>query len=171
MPPQTTVLPYRTPHTAPSRAASVPAASLPRPSRPRPSLPRPSLPATAPTHTPDAGLRTGQWEIAPPPQRGVWVDRTAWLATVDGRTLQLTYLEFEVLDFFVRHPGQAYSREALLCSVWGHQVDDESAPDIRTVDVLVTRLRRKLGPEHRDRIETIRRVGYRYRPADPSTDG
>ncbi|WP_242418851.1 helix-turn-helix domain-containing protein, partial [Frankia sp. CpI1-P] len=47
--------------------------------------------------------------------------------------------------------------------------DDATSPDVRTVDVLVTRLRRKLGPEHRYRIETVRRVGYRYRPIiDPA---
>jgi DNA-binding response OmpR family regulator len=96
----------------------------------------------------------------------VWIDRTSWLATVDGRSLDLTYLEFEVLDFFVHNPGTAHSRQALLSSVWGHRADDASAPDLRTVDVLVTRLRRKLGPDHRYRIETIRRVGYRYRPLE-----
>lgn len=158
MTPQTTTLPYRAPRLAavPSRLPSTAGAAV---------LPRHQLPP-----------QPGQARIAPrparslppatPPQRGVWTDRTAWLATVDGRTLQLTYLEFEVLDFFVHNPGMAHSRESLLTSVWGRRPSDTSAPDVRTVDVLVTRLRRKLGPEHRFRIETIRRVGYRYRPAD-----
>ncbi|OHV39621.1 MULTISPECIES: winged helix-turn-helix domain-containing protein [Pseudofrankia] len=96
---------------------------------------------------------------------GLTVDRSAWAAWLDGELLDLTYLEFEVLDFLVRHPGRVYSRAALLRHVWGHHVDDDPGQAGRTVDVLVTRLRRKLGTEHRFRIETVRRVGYRYRPA------
>ncbi|MBL7495384.1 winged helix-turn-helix transcriptional regulator [Frankia sp. CNm7] len=100
-----------------------------------------------------------------PARHGLTVDRSAWAAWIDGELLDLTYLEFEVLDFLVRHPGRAYSRGTLLRHVWGHRLDGEPGQAGRTVDVLVTRLRRKLGPEHRSRIETVRRVGYRYRPA------
>lgn len=103
-------------------------------------------------------------------RRGLTVDRPAWSAWLDGRLLDLTYLEFEVLDFLVRHPGRVYSRADLLRQVWGQRVDDDPGPGGRTVDVLVTRLRRKLGPEHRDLIETVRRVGYRYRPAGAGRD-
>jgi DNA-binding response OmpR family regulator len=95
---------------------------------------------------------------------GLAIDRAAWSAWLDGEPLDLTYLEFEVLDFLVRHPGRVYSRGALLHQVWGHTLADDPGPSGRTVDVLVTRLRRKLGPQHRGRIETVRRVGYRYRP-------
>ncbi|ADP85054.1 winged helix-turn-helix domain-containing protein [Pseudofrankia inefficax] len=100
---------------------------------------------------------------------GLAVDRSAWAAWLDGELLNLTYLEFEVLDFLVRHPGRVYSRAALLRHVWGHRVDDDPGQAGRTVDVLVTRLRRKLGPDNRSRIETVRRVGYRYRPAAVDT--
>ncbi|WP_041938616.1 MULTISPECIES: winged helix-turn-helix domain-containing protein [Frankia] len=160
MPPQTTTLPYR-PRlvTTPPRTPVGTAATLPRQPAPAPVHVRASAAPARPDH---------HAPVQAPPRSGVWIDRTAWLATVDGRALQLTYLEFEVLDFFVHHPGQAHSRQALLSSVWGHQADDETSPDVRTVDVLVTRLRRKLGPEHRYRIETVRRVGYRYRPLDPA---
>jgi DNA-binding response OmpR family regulator len=95
----------------------------------------------------------------------IHVDRASWEARVDGRRLELTYLEFEALDFLVRHPGRVHSRAALLRNVWGYSVDGEAIPCGRTVDVLITRLRRKLGPSHRHEIETVRRVGYRYRPA------
>ncbi len=107
---------------------------------------------------------------APPqrPERGVWIDRPTWSAFVDGQLLDLTYLEFELLDFLVRHPALVHSRTALLRSVWGYNLDDDPRAAGRTVDVHITRLRRKLGPDHRDRIETIRRVGYRYRPV-PTT--
>ncbi len=111
-------------------------------------------------------LSSGPTTVAPPeyPERGVWVDRPTWSASVDGQALDLTYLEFELLDFLVRHPALVHSRSALLRAVWGYDIGEDSRAAGRTVDVHITRLRRKLGPEHRDRIETIRRVGYRYRP-------
>lgn len=105
------------------------------------------------------------YERSAPRQAGLEIDRSAWAAWLDGELLDLTYLEFQVLDFLVRHPGRVYSRAALLRHVWGHHVDDDPGQAGRTVDVLVTRLRRKLGAAHRSRIETVRRVGYRYRPA------
>lgn len=54
-----------------------------------------------------------------------------------------------------------HSREHLVSAVWGyaHHIGDG-----RTVDVHIARLRRKLGPGHRDRIVTVRRVGYKYTP-------
>ncbi|CAO5160945.1 Response regulator with CheY-like receiver domain and winged-helix DNA-binding domain [Frankia sp. AiPs1] len=183
MPPQSTALPHRTPRLAtsvpprPADAATTlhrqPVSRLPIQSRIGVAPSRPAQPAriTQPTRTAQP-IRTTQpirtvQPVPTPPRRGLWTDRSAWLATVDGRALALTYLEFEVLDFFVHHPGTAHSRQALLSSVWGHRPDDQTAPDPRTVDVLVTRLRRKLGPEYRFRIETVRRVGYRYRPLEP----
>ncbi|OAA20512.1 transcriptional regulatory protein [Frankia sp. EI5c] len=93
------------------------------------------------------------------------VDRVAWQVLVDGRPVDLTYLEFEVLDYLVRHPGRVHSREELLREVWRQDPGELGASAPRTVDVMITRLRRKLGLQHRDRIETVRRVGYRYRPA------
>ncbi|WP_018636787.1 winged helix-turn-helix domain-containing protein [Parafrankia elaeagni] len=94
------------------------------------------------------------------------VDRLAWQVLVDGQPIDLTYLEFEVLDYLVRHPGRVHSREQLLREVWGQDPGSMGASAPRTVDVMITRLRRKLGRQHRDSIETVRRVGYRYRPAD-----
>jgi len=122
----------------------------------------PARPADGPAA---AAPSAAQNAPAPAGSVGLAVDRSAWAAWLDGELLDLTYLEFEVLDFLVRHPGRVYSRAALLRHVWGHRVDDDPGQAGRTVDVLVTRLRRKLGPEHRGRIETVRRVGYRYRPA------
>jgi DNA-binding response OmpR family regulator len=99
---------------------------------------------------------------------GLVVDRRSWVASVDGRALPLTYLEFQVLDFFVRNPDQVFSRAALQTYVWGHRSSDPADLDAsarRSVDVLIARLRRKLGPGHRARIETVRQVGYRFRGA------
>jgi hypothetical protein len=128
-------------------------------------LHRAPVPIGRPGTVPPGGPAVPYLAPSPAGRAGLLVDRSAWAAWLDGELLDLTYLEFEVLDFLVRHPGRVYSRAALLRQVWGHRIDDDPGQAGRTVDVLVTRLRRKLGPEHRSRIETVRRVGYRYRPA------
>lgn len=103
---------------------------------------------------------------------GLVVDRRSWVATIDDRALPLTYLEFQVLDFFVRNPDLVFSRAALQTYVWGHRSTDPFDLDAsarRSVDVLIARLRRKLGPAHRARIETVRQVGYRFRGTGAGT--
>ncbi|WP_394813870.1 winged helix-turn-helix domain-containing protein [Streptomyces litchfieldiae] len=101
---------------------------------------------------------------APPPApatgRGITVDTEERTATVDGRPLRLTYLEFELLAHLVKHPHRVYTREQLVATIWGYG----PVGDQRTVDVHVARLRRKLGAAHRERIVTVRRVGYKYTP-------
>src|SRR6185312_10606788 len=81
-------------------------------------------------------------------------------AEVDGRQLDLTYLEFELLAHLVAHPHRVHSRDQLVTTVWGYG----HVGDGRTVDVHIARLRRKLGAEHRGTIQTVRRVGYKYTP-------
>lgn len=88
------------------------------------------------------------------------VDRDRRLVEVDGRELELTYLEFDLLSHFVAHPYTAHTRDALISGIWGYG----HIGDGRTVDVHVARLRRKLGSAHRGRISTVRRVGYKYVP-------
>ncbi len=90
----------------------------------------------------------------------VRVDPVQRTAEVDGRPLDLTYLEFELLAHLVAHPGRVHTRDHLVGTVWGYG----HVGDGRTVDVHVARLRRKLGAEHRDTIRTVRRVGYKYVP-------
>lgn len=100
---------------------------------------------------------------APPvPEGGVRTDRVRHTAEVDGRTLELTYLEFRLLDHFVAHPHRVHTRDHLVGTLWGYS----HIGDGRTVDVHIARLRRKLGPAHRDSIVTIRRVGYKYVPVE-----
>ncbi|MFC8450089.1 winged helix-turn-helix domain-containing protein [Kitasatospora sp. NPDC057223] len=72
----------------------------------------------------------------------------------------LTTLEFELLAHLVAHPLRVYTRRQLLNLVRAQ----EPLGDAHTVDVHIARLRRKLGPEHRDRISTVRQVGYRFDP-------
>ncbi|MEV0691945.1 winged helix-turn-helix domain-containing protein [Streptomyces sp. NPDC050388] len=90
----------------------------------------------------------------------VRVDTVRRTAEVDGRQLDLTYLEFELLAHLVAHPDRVHTRDHLVATVWGYG----HVGDGRTVDVHVARLRRKLGAEHRGRIQTVRRVGYKYTP-------
>jgi DNA-binding response OmpR family regulator len=79
-------------------------------------------------------------------------------AVLDGRPLDLTYMEYELLRFLATHPGKVFTREALLSRVWGY----EYYGGARTVDVHIRRLRAKLGEEHAHLISTVRSVGYRF---------
>ncbi|MET7741567.1 winged helix-turn-helix domain-containing protein [Streptomyces sp. NPDC005385] len=90
----------------------------------------------------------------------VRIDTVQRTAEVDGRILDLTYLEFELLAHLVQHPHRVHTRDQLVSTVWGYG----HVGDGRTVDVHVARLRRKLGTQHRQSIQTVRRVGYKYAP-------
>jgi two-component system, OmpR family, alkaline phosphatase synthesis response regulator PhoP len=79
-------------------------------------------------------------------------------ATIAGRPLDLTYMEYELLKFLAQHPGKVFTREMLLSRVWGY----EYYGGARTVDVHIRRLRAKLGEEHANLIDTVRSVGYRF---------
>jgi DNA-binding winged helix-turn-helix (wHTH) protein len=94
----------------------------------------------------------------------VRVDSERRTAAVNGRPLDLTYLEFELLAHLVAHPHRVHSRDQLVTTVWGYG----HVGDGRTVDVHIARLRRKLGADHRGSIVTVRRVGYKYAPAPAS---
>jgi hypothetical protein len=90
----------------------------------------------------------------------VRIDPVRRTAAVDGRDLDLTYLEFELLAHLVAHPHRVHTRDQLVTTVWGYG----HVGDGRTVDVHIARLRRKLGAQHRQAIQTVRRVGYKYTP-------
>jgi DNA-binding response OmpR family regulator len=86
------------------------------------------------------------------------IDESTYSAKLRGRTLDLTFKEFELLKFLAQHPGRVFSRDQLLSEVWGYDYFGGT----RTVDVHVRRLRAKLGPENENLIGTVRNVGYRY---------
>ncbi len=88
----------------------------------------------------------------------VVVDEASYTARLDGRTLDLTFKEFELLKFLVQHPGRVFTRQQLLQEVWGYDYFGGT----RTVDVHVRRLRAKLGPERETLVGTVRNVGYRF---------
>jgi DNA-binding response OmpR family regulator len=85
------------------------------------------------------------------------MDLDSYAVTVGGRSLGLTYKEFELLRFLAERPGRVFTRPTLLREVWGFDFYGGT----RTVDVHVRRLRAKLGPEHEGLVETVRGVGYR----------
>jgi DNA-binding response OmpR family regulator len=89
------------------------------------------------------------------------LDPTARRATRNGRELALTIREFDLLEFFIRHPGHAATREQLMQRVWGWEFGDLS-----TVTVHVRRLREKVedDPARPRLISTVWGVGYRFDP-------
>ena len=82
------------------------------------------------------------------------LDPVRHTVTIDGTEVDLSAREFSLAEAFLRHPGQALSREQLLSRVWGYDFD----PGSNVVDVYVRYLRNKLGAA---RIATVRGVGYR----------
>jgi DNA-binding response OmpR family regulator len=89
---------------------------------------------------------------------GLMLNLETYQAAIDGRPLDLTYMEYELLKFLASHPGKVFTRETLLSRVWGY----EYYGGARTVDVHIRRLRAKLGSEHAELIQTVRSVGYRF---------
>ena len=86
------------------------------------------------------------------------IDEDTYTSRLGGRTLDLTFKEFELLKFLAQHPGRVFTRQQLLQEVWGYDYFGGT----RTVDVHVRRLRAKLGPEYEALIGTVRNVGYRF---------
>ena len=85
---------------------------------------------------------------------GLTLDLRTRRVSADGHWVDLSAREFSLAEAFMRHPGQVLSREQLLARVWGLDFD----PGSNVVDVYVSYLRSKLG---KDRLETVRGVGYR----------
>jgi DNA-binding response OmpR family regulator len=92
---------------------------------------------------------------------GLRVDPARRSVEIDGRPVQLTYVEFELLRTLAQRPGRVFSRQALLEALWGSA--DYREP--RTIDVHVRHLREKLENDPREPryILTVRGVGYRFR--------
>jgi DNA-binding response OmpR family regulator len=110
-----------------------------------------------------------------PPDTGPWLrsgplalDPAARRALRDGVELALTIREFDLLAFFLRHPGRVLGREELMRRVWGWEFGDLS-----TVTVHVRRLREKIesDPARPRMISTVWGVGYRFDPQPPGPGG
>ncbi|MCD8122787.1 MAG: response regulator transcription factor [Clostridiales bacterium] len=88
---------------------------------------------------------------------GIRVDKEAHQVTVDGKPIELSYKEFELLNYFVENQGIALSREKILNNVWNY----DYFGDARTIDTHVKKLRSKMG-EKGNYIKTIWGMGYKF---------
>ena len=88
----------------------------------------------------------------------VVIDENSYTAKIKGRSLDLTFKEFELIKFLAQHPGRVFTRAQLLQEIWGYDYFGGT----RTVDVHIRRLRSKLGPEYEAIVGTVRNVGYRF---------
>jgi len=90
-------------------------------------------------------------------QKGLTVDRQAFIAVLDGKTLELTLKEFELLAHLYENSGLVLTREQLLDAIWGYDYIGDS----RTVDSHIARLRTKLGDYGSAHLKTIYGMGYK----------
>ena len=90
------------------------------------------------------------------------VNKAAHQVLVDGKSVELSYKEFELLSYFMENQGIALSREKILNSVWNY----DYFGDARTIDTHVKKLRSKLG-KNADYIKTIWGMGYKFEVDEP----
>lgn len=88
---------------------------------------------------------------------GILLNKTAHQVSVDGKNIELSYKEFELLTYFMENQGIALSREKILNSVWNY----DYFGDARTIDTHVKKLRSKMGDKG-DYIKTIWGMGYKF---------
>ncbi len=88
---------------------------------------------------------------------GITVDKSARTVTIDGKQIDLSFKEFEMLTYFIEHKGIALSRENILNNVWNY----DYYGDARTIDTHVKKLRSKIGSKG-EYIKTIWGLGYKF---------
>ena len=88
---------------------------------------------------------------------GIVIDKAAHLATVDGKPMEQSFKEFELLTYFLENQGIALSREKILNSVWNY----DYFGDARTIDTHVKKLRSKMGDKG-EYIKTVWGMGYKF---------
>ena len=88
---------------------------------------------------------------------GIVIDKAAHIVKIDGKAVDLSYKEFELLTYFVENQGIALSREKILNNVWNY----DYFGDARTIDTHVKKLRSKLGDKG-EYIKTIWGMGYKF---------
>lgn len=94
---------------------------------------------------------------------GITVDKSAHAVSIDGKELELSFKEYELLLYFIENKGIALSREKILNNVWNY----DYFGDARTIDTHVKKLRAKMG-EKGDCIRTVWGMGYKFDP-NPET--
>lgn len=116
---------------------------------------------------PEPGPVAGQSDLVAEPASGLLIDHVQRRVWTDGAEIALTFQEFELLAFLSAHPATVFSRADLVDRVWRPEATPDRRNvrrDSRTVDVHVSRLRRKLGPVHGQCLVTEHRAGYQFRP-------
>ena len=88
---------------------------------------------------------------------GILIDKAAHQVTIDGKEVELSFKEFELLSYFVENQGIALSREKILNSVWNY----DYFGDARTIDTHVKKLRSKMGDKG-EYIKTVWGMGYKF---------
>ncbi len=88
---------------------------------------------------------------------GIVIDKTAHRVTIDGREVELSFKEFELLSYFLENEGIALSREKILNAVWNY----DYFGDARTIDTHVKKLRSKMGSKG-ELIRTVWGLGYKF---------
>lgn len=102
--------------------------------------------------------RTGQTEDSDVIEvAGIVLNKAAHEVTVDGKSIELSYKEFELLTYFMENQGIALSREKILNAVWNY----DYFGDARTIDTHVKKLRSKMGKKG-ERIRTVWGMGYKF---------
>lgn len=139
--------------------AGIPAADLPPGGGP-PHGPRRELTAVPAAGGAEPATATPAEARLVPFGPGLLLDRWGRRVFSDNQELALTRREFELLEHLVSQPGRVFTRGQLLGAVW--EVADTRYAPPRTVDVHVSRLRRKLGPERAVLLQSLRGVGYRW---------
>lgn len=97
---------------------------------------------------------------------GIEINKSAHQVKVDGKPIELSYKEFELLTYFVENRGLALSREKILNNVWNY----DYFGDARTIDTHVKKLRSKMG-EKGNYIRTIWGMGYKFEPDEAGEEG
>ena len=111
-----------------------------------------------------AARRRGRRQKRSQPEREsarIRLDQAARRVLVQGAPIETTAKEFDLLRFFVQHPGQVLTREQIMERIWGGEHFT-----LRTIDNFIARLRSKIeqNPDAPVHLETVRGVGYRYNP-------
>ena len=120
-------------------------------------LTKPVSPQVLVAHVKAVLRRVGIEESRTITVRNLTIYQDEYRSTLDDKDLGLTYTEFELLLYLVRHPRKAFTRQQLLETIW----KDAMMVTERTVDAHIKNLREKLGP-FADHIQTVRGVGYRF---------
>ena len=101
---------------------------------------------------------SGRVNETKPEQKGIFIDTDAFLVYLDGKALELTLKEFELITYLYENAGRVLSRDQLLNAIWGY----DYLGDSRTVDSHIARLRTKLGEFGVSHLKTIYGMGYKF---------